>query len=264
MNSPMSFYFRGGKEEPRSSLAPWPWQKYPWAHIEIPMGGEWTVSLEKGTLHVRSDEMLLLKPGVSHSVRKTSDGPMTTIYALLSWRWRGEDVIAQCRFPTVLPKDTAEKVLPLIRGLIGNAKQKGLAFAAREQQLGFSLLEIISPHAVHPLDDALSRDDSRISHALDHIDMHWNENIGRRDLAALAGLSPSRFHTVFRNATGFSPTAYITATRLAHASEMLESTKTSIGDIAAACGFSSVYYFSRCFSAHKKTTPSAYRNFHRA
>ncbi|MBI4978577.1 MAG: helix-turn-helix transcriptional regulator [Spirochaetes bacterium] len=252
----MSFFFRGGKEEPRSSMNPWPLLKYPWVHIEIPVGGEWDVTIHDATLRVHDGEMLIIKPGVMHRLRKATDGTMTTLYALMSWMRRGSDVITSYRFPSVLPEETGMKVLPILRKLIANAQQQGLAFSAREQELGFTLLEVLSVHA--SADDE-SSDEPRIASALDHIDMYWNTTIRRETLAQMTGLSPSRFHSVFQKATGFAPLEYITAIRLQHACDMLASTKRSIGDIASACGFTSVYYFSRCFSSHKKITPSAYR-----
>ncbi|OGV65965.1 MAG: hypothetical protein A3K19_03435 [Lentisphaerae bacterium RIFOXYB12_FULL_65_16] len=125
---------------------------------------------------------------------------------------------------------------------------------------GYALLEAISVHAAVPLDAHPAARDARVVRVLAHIDAHWSAPLSRADLARLAGLSPSRFHAVFRRATGFAPLEYMMAIRLQRAGELLETTSQTVSEIASACGFATVYYFSRCFTAHKRMTPTAYRS----
>lgn len=261
---PLHFFFRGGAREPRQDGMVWPAQKYPWAFLEIPQGGEWEVSLPRGTVRVGDGEALLLRPGVGHRVRARCRGHMKTTYALFSWRlWGGDDLVATGDFPQVLNRETGARIEPLLRDLIHTSRETDMAAAAKIHRLGFELLEVICPFAKNPFSPPTPNRtpgrDQRITRALDHIDQHWDKATNRSALAGLSGLSPSRFHTLFQQVTGFPPLEYIVAIRLQRAGELLEFSDLPVGEIAQKCGFSTLYYFSRCFRSHKKMTPTAYR-----
>lgn len=59
--------------------------------------------------------------------------------------------------------------------------------------------------------------------------------------------------------TGLTTNGYITYLRLTRAKRELICTQKSIKQIAYECGFSSAYYFSRCFHQHENVSPKEYR-----
>ena len=59
--------------------------------------------------------------------------------------------------------------------------------------------------------------------------------------------------------TGMTTNEYITSLRLSRAKKELICTQKSIAQIAHECGFSSAYYFSRCFHQHEGLSPKEYR-----
>ena len=65
--------------------------------------------------------------------------------------------------------------------------------------------------------------------------------------------------TVFREACGVSLTEYLTTVRIQNACTLMEDGVTSVGEIAARCGFADSQYFSRVFKARMGVSPSAYR-----
>lgn len=85
-------------------------------------------------------------------------------------------------------------------------------------------------------------------------------------LSALAdrlGLSPSRLTRRFRSAYGSTPMAYLTATRLARARQLLVETDQTLDTIAAKCGYQNAFYFSRVFRQKMGQNPSSYRRSYR-
>ncbi len=78
-------------------------------------------------------------------------------------------------------------------------------------------------------------------------------------LAATAHLSPHHFARLFRALTGDSVMGYVRARRLARAVELLACDKSSILDVALACGFGSNEALTRAFRRHFGLTPGAYR-----
>ncbi|MBQ8642974.1 MAG: helix-turn-helix transcriptional regulator [Clostridia bacterium] len=89
---------------------------------------------------------------------------------------------------------------------------------------------------------------------------HFTENISMGELAAMEHLSESRYRSVFRRQTGFSPSEYRIALRMQHACDLLSTSGRSITDISAACGYSDVLYFTRLFKQKIGMPPGEYRN----
>ena len=72
-------------------------------------------------------------------------------------------------------------------------------------------------------------------------------------------ISESQLRRNMIKATGFSTNEYIISLRIQRAGRDLICTEKSIKQIAAECGFSSAYYFSRCFSHQMGSSPKEYR-----
>ena len=89
---------------------------------------------------------------------------------------------------------------------------------------------------------------------------HFAENLSMGELAAMEHLSESRYRSVFRRQTGFSPSEYRIALRMQHACDLLATTGRSITDISAACGYGDVLYFTRLFKQKIGVPPGEYRS----
>jgi len=100
-------------------------------------------------------------------------------------------------------------------------------------------------------------------HALEKCFQILLENTRRsltlRELAAQAGLSPSRLANMFKSQTGTSPIAHHMHLRMQEAAGLLASTDLNIKEVAARMGFQDPYHFSRAFKSHLHTSPMGYR-----
>jgi AraC-like DNA-binding protein len=99
----------------------------------------------------------------------------------------------------------------------------------------------------------------RITAMVKQIDLHPEENDSVTDLAATAGVGPSRFHEQFVAETGYSPAEYRTRRRVLAAKRLLRNQKSSIIDIALSLGFSSSQYFATVFHHYTGLSPRQYR-----
>ena len=82
------------------------------------------------------------------------------------------------------------------------------------------------------------------------------------DLAAIARqacLSPYHLHRTFVQAFGQTPHQYLTTLRLARARRLLETTRMTVTEVAAAVGFESPASFSTLFRRTAGVPPSALR-----
>jgi AraC family transcriptional regulator len=79
-------------------------------------------------------------------------------------------------------------------------------------------------------------------------------------LAAETGYSQRHFIRMFQAATGQSPHRFLVELRLERAKKLLQQNRTSLIDVAAACGFSSHAHMSNVFRKVLGVTPKEYRN----
>lgn len=83
-------------------------------------------------------------------------------------------------------------------------------------------------------------------------------------MAKLAGYSPSRFSALYQEQFDISPKAELLEARLSMARQMLRYSDLSVTAIAAACGFQSVYYFSKYFRKRTGLSPTQWATENRS
>lgn len=78
-------------------------------------------------------------------------------------------------------------------------------------------------------------------------------------MATNCGYSESRFSAIYRDFYSISPIADLIKIRIENAKSLLSYSNMRISEISEAVGFSSLYYFSRCFKKSEGISPSDYR-----
>lgn len=92
---------------------------------------------------------------------------------------------------------------------------------------------------------------------LSHLDKRWTVE----EMAKLASLSPSRFHTVYKALFNTTPVRDLVEARIDHAKTLLLADDyVSIQDVTDKLGYKSQYYFINQFKAITGCSPGAYRN----
>ena len=81
-------------------------------------------------------------------------------------------------------------------------------------------------------------------------------------MAELCGYSESRFSALYKQLYGASPVNDLISIRLENAKIMLLSSKATVAEISEACGFSSLFYFSKCFKKREKVSPLEYKKLY--
>jgi AraC-like DNA-binding protein len=109
----------------------------------------------------------------------------------------------------------------------------------------------------HP--DELRAAAQRVGFAVQHMMRHLNEPVRVSTLAAMTGLSPSHFFSLFKSATGFTPIAFFIGLRMQRACELFQNTQATIKEAAELVGYSDRYYFSRLFKQVIGVPPGEYR-----
>lgn len=91
-----------------------------------------------------------------------------------------------------------------------------------------------------------------------YIEEFSNHFITADDIASVAGCSQSHLRYLFRQTYGESPMHYLNRVRIERAKEMISANMLSLSEIATACGFRNVYYFSKVFKEFTGISPGQY------
>jgi len=89
---------------------------------------------------------------------------------------------------------------------------------------------------------------------------HLEERLSVSRIAEVAGVSSVTLGRWFRQRLYESPNQHMTTLRMARARELLRSPDLRVKEVAEACGFRSVAFFSRVFTARHGVSPRAFRN----
>jgi len=102
-------------------------------------------------------------------------------------------------------------------------------------------------------------DRPRIDRTLAYIQNNYQADIAIEDLAAVAALSVSGLHRLFKRHARVTVSEYIAQLRVGRACSLLVSTERPIARIAEEVGYTNLSHFNRQFLAQKKLTPREFR-----
>ncbi len=111
---------------------------------------------------------------------------------------------------------------------------------------------------------SVSADAQKIEAGVKYLHTHYTDvDFEYKKLSEASGISDTYFRIVFKKIYGLSPCEYVRDLRMRRARELLRSSYISIAEIAAVCGYSDIYYFSKVFKEVSKLSPNAYRKLYR-
>lgn len=110
--------------------------------------------------------------------------------------------------------------------------------------------------------DIDERQSKQLRYALRYVKENYQYDISMAEVARECEMSYYSFSRFFAQMTKKSFSEYLLDTRLSYAQKMLLSEKSSISEVAAACGFEYVSYFIRRFKQKYGVTPLEYRKMY--
>lgn len=112
-------------------------------------------------------------------------------------------------------------------------------------------------------DDLAHTSDYNIFWVKQYIDDNFTRDVNLDLLSAKIGLNKYSLIRKFKLAYGISPINYLLERKFESARFLLQTTETSIKQIAESVGFSSASYFAQSFTRHEGVSPTEYRQAHR-
>ena len=106
--------------------------------------------------------------------------------------------------------------------------------------------------------------DFYIQEAVSYMEQNYHRDLTIAEIANMCRLNRSYFSKLFKEKKGCSPQEYLIRLRLAKAADLMRTTKISIGDISASCGYPNQLHFSQVFKQHYGVSPREWRSQNRA
>ena len=91
------------------------------------------------------------------------------------------------------------------------------------------------------------------------MEQNYQRDLTVEELADVCKLNRSYFSKLFRESMGCPPQEFLIRMRLSKATELMKTSRASIGDIAQLCGYPNQLHFSRAFRKRYGVSPRAWR-----
>lgn len=99
----------------------------------------------------------------------------------------------------------------------------------------------------------------KVHEIAEYINLYYTDKLSLEILAQHFYVSKSYLSRIYKEVTGFTVNEYINIVRIKKAKILLETTDTSITEIAELVGYDSITYFERVFKTYMETSPLKYR-----
>ena len=219
--------------------------------VAMILGGSAQYRVNKNAFTVQKGDVLFFRKGTHYTAKVISEEPWEHI--VVAFRIDGE--IGD------FPAEGATKVSHSNRfaEMFGQACSvwSGCGFGYKLQtkaiihQILFSLMQENVSYMVGT--DTVLQAMKNVS---DYMEQNYREKISVQELAERSGYSASHFARVFSKVYNTSPIQHLNQIRIMHAKNLLRTGQYTLDQIAQECGFSNVYYFSRCFKQITGITPA--------
>ena len=229
------------------------------AHLEYEAIVERT---DEKPLKIMRGQTFAIAPGMMHRATKLDRRPRFSYWAHLQCEvLQGVSLFFLIEPPLLMTKAASARIGRLLKELAEISESaSSLTSLLRRQAVGWQLILALLEKASFTRERLdLARSASRLTPVLAYIEENLARPISHQLLAQTAGLSPSRFHVVFRAALGAAPYAYVQKLRLRRAQQLLARTDRSVAEIGQEVGHPDPYHFSRVFRRAMGVSPKMYR-----
>lgn len=215
-----------------------------------------------GTRHeVRSGDLVVLPPGWPHAYGTDDAAPWTIPWFHVAGRLVGH-YVAELGVTSTAPVHAVghdPQAIALFEEILGTLElgylHHQLVYAA--QATAHLLARLIQLR--HAGAREVPGSGNAVRRAIEFMNLHLDRPLRAPAIAAVAGLSPSHFNTLFRATTGYPPVDYHIRLRMHRACQLLDTTELPIKEIATRLGYEDPLYFSRAFHQVVERAPTEYR-----
>ena len=200
---------------------------------------------------------LLAETGVLQGLRATTHWAFAELFRRRYADISLDDAQMLCEENRVITCGGASAAMDLMLHLIRRFGSPELAHTCGKYLLIDTVRTVQSVYAMWSLPK--SHGDAQILRVQHWLEQHCAEALVIDEVARHFGFGVRNFKRRFKEATGYTPIAYVQTLRLERAKQMLESTRMTLESITYAVGYEDSNSFRRLFQQRVGMLPAAYR-----
>lgn len=237
-----------------------------------------TYYIDEQTINVRTNDLILVKPGIPHYLKVECTRPCRFIVLKFSFSKTNEEKISDisvndflsfisdstdnCSFFS-LSSNYCSNIASIMQQILHEDKAPDGESNFLKSLLTMELFVWLSRCLRSQWEESLISKGHKLQEILGsakaYINKNYNTDISLSDIAGYVYISTSHFARAFKKQYGISPIQYLLSIRIEHAKTLLEETNLKVGDIASNVGFSAQQRFNDIFKKHMGLSPSEYR-----
>ena len=162
----------------------------------------------------------------------------------------------------VLSQIGSERLSNLLDNMLWEFRERrrGYSWALRLKLIELLITVIRDKQFTIPIRGLKPLTNSQIQDVILYLHTDYMNPITVDDILKLSALSRSHFHALFKQETGQTLIAYLTALRCEKAAEFLRTTNKTVLEISQDTGFNNLSHFYHTFRRQYGTSPGEYRN----
>lgn len=213
--------------------------------------GEIEYRFQNQTVSVKKGDIFFLPSGLPYSGIRRSDH---VAYYVLNFTCLQKNELLSLGAPITIHSSNYDATLSEFQNAIDDWNKQKLNINFRMKSLLFSILSEANVFSEQIFEN--EQGNKIVTYISENF---CNPQLSVSMLCQLFFLSESQLRRYLHKITNLSPNKYIVALRINKAKTELTNTTKSIKQISIECGFSSQYYFSRCFTKIIGMSPTEYR-----
>ena len=227
--------------------------EFPYWDITYVTAGSARYTIDGKEYDLSAGDMLCLPPGHIRSARTWKDNLMSCFavnFTLTNMR----DRPARLPFPVINHIGEQHDLIHLFHEMVFAWVNQPPLYLLKCRALFLLILFRLFEIFIYSVNS--SNTDFRIKKIIRHIEKHYSEKLSVRKMAAILGLHPVYFGTLFKQETGMSMRRYLTQIRIKNAENMLRNGDYKVTEIAERCGYNDIFHFYKMFKQIYGFSPS--------
>lgn len=221
--------------------------------LTLILSGEMEITYPQSSATLHAGDIILQHRGDSYSLHVAS--PKGVEFIVISYHAEPTDTVFSLLPDRLFHTEHQSRYRNAFETAVRIHASRGLC---HETLLCALVQEILCNIILESYPAGLSNSPHPVAYAKRYIEEFYGNDLSAEDIAAVVGISPSYLRTLFKKSEGESPIHYLNRIRIDRAKEMLSSNMFSQEEVATACGFQNVYYFSRVFKNFTGISPGKY------
>ncbi len=224
----------------------------------LQFSGKGSVICDRMSYDVEAGDIAVISSNMLHSVPECGDTTHDCLIIDSAFLVKNNINVTELKFERIIRDEAVSKLFGEVMDEVVRV-YRGDEYSAAAVKAAILTLVVRLCRNYSVIEDVEYGRSDVVKRALGYIKAHYSEPLTVDMIAGKVNISKYYFCREFHRETGFTVVGYINNLRCREAEKLLRSGKHTVGEVARACGFENLSYFTRTYKAIIGVTPSQTR-----